>query len=322
MQLALDQARHSDLVRDKNPRVGAVVVDAHGQIVGQGFHHGSGTAHAEVVALGLAGDRAVGSTIYSTLEPCNATGRQGPCVDAIIQSGVTRVVFGQSDPNPVMAGGAESLHRAGIEVTSGVLAEQSRELNESWTFAQINQRPWIVWKTATTLDGFIAAADGTSKWITGESSRAMVQELRKGVGAIVTGTGTVLADNPQLTIRDSDEQPMRFVIGKREIPSDFHLASHAIQLNGEIDQAMQTIWQDHGVHKVLVEAGSGLSTSLWRAGLVDEGYWFQAPVIAGSGIPAIGDFGVTTLNETVRISNPRVERVGLDLLIHFRTRGE
>ena len=322
MTKALDEARTIELARDKNPRVGAVVVNSQGHIVGRGFHRGSGTAHAEVVALKQAGDAARGATVYSTLEPCNGQGMQGPCVQALVAAGVSHVVYAQRDPNTLMAGGESALRAAGIDVTSGVLADDAQALNESWTFAQRNERPWVKWKTATTLDGFIAASDGSSQWITGEDSRAMVQMLRSQVGAIVTGTGTVLADNPHLTVRDSDEQPLRLVIGTRPIPQDFHLADSAIQYSGDLNEVLTQLWREHGVHSVLVEAGQGLSASLWRKELVDEVFWFQAPLIAGSGVPAIGDFGVTTLDQALRISNPRIERVGLDLLIHFRTRGE
>ncbi|MEI6109400.1 MAG: bifunctional diaminohydroxyphosphoribosylaminopyrimidine deaminase/5-amino-6-(5-phosphoribosylamino)uracil reductase RibD, partial [Actinomycetes bacterium] len=175
MVRAIDLAQSVDLFRDRNPRVGAVVVSTSGEIVGEGFHQGSGTAHAEIVAVLQAGELAKRATLYCTLEPCNAQGKTGPCTQAIIDAGIANVVIGQHDPNSKMAGGELTLQTAGIKVESGVLESSARDLNLSWTFAQENNRPWVVWKTATTLDGFVAATDGSSKWITGEPARAQVQ---------------------------------------------------------------------------------------------------------------------------------------------------
>ena len=325
MKRAIELAQSVDLARDVNPHVGAVVVSASGEIVGEGFHRGSGTLHAEVDALNNAGDHAQGSTIYVTLEPCNGTGRQGPCAQALIDAGVATVVYGQQDPNDAMAGGAQALRDAGIDVVAGVLADECRELNASWTFAHTNGRPWVKWKTATTLDGFIAAVDGTSKWITGEPARSEVQNIRRSVGAIVTGTGTVLADNPAMTVRElsEDQQPLRVIVGARPIPSDLQImaGSHpAVTINDDLTNVINNLWLERKIHSVLIEAGSSLATSAWRAGLVDEVFWFQAPVIMGTGIPALADIGVSTVTEARRFTELAVNRVGLDLLIHFTTR--
>jgi len=327
MAQAVDLAAGVDLSRDVNPRVGAVIVSADGQVLSTGVHLGSGTDHAEVSALGQLGDLARGATAYSTLEPCAATGKRGPCTQALIEAGVARVVFGQADPNPKMTGGAQVLRDAGIEVVSGVLAEAASALNPSWNFAHEQNRPWVIWKTATTLDGYIAASDGSSKWITGEPAREVVQQIRATVGAIVTGTGTVLADDPQLTVRTlpADQQPIRVVVGNRSIYADarlLHGHSPARQTDADIAEVISNLWKVDGVHRVLVEAGAGLSTSLWRAGIIDEVYWFQAPAIAGSGTKVLGDIGVTSMPELMRFSQTQVNRVGLDVLVHFTTQGE
>ena len=325
MSHAIELATNADLTRDINPTVGAVIVDASGAVVGEGWHNGSGTAHAEVMAITQAGAKTKGATLYCTLEPCNAQGKTGPCVQAIISAGITKVVIGQRDPHQKMSGGSQTLIDAGIEVVDGVLTEQAKELNRSWNFAHENNRPWVIWKTATTLDGFVASADGTSKWITGEPARERVQELRASVGAIVTGTGTVLADDPLMTVRKFSEvdQPMRIVVGDRELPATAQIFSGAkpgVQLNGDLSEVISKLWNEHGVHRVLVEAGSHLSQSLWSADLVDEVYWFQAPVLLGAGKPAIGNFGVNTLANAPRFPDYQVDRVGLDLLVHFTTR--
>lgn len=325
MTQAIALAEQVDLSRNPNPRVGAVIVSASGEVLGTGAHLGSGTDHAEVVALKQAGELARGATVYSTLEPCAGTGKRPPCVEALIGAGVARVVFGQRDPNVEMSGGAKLLADSGVEVIEEVLADECTALNPSWTFAHEQGRPWVIWKTATTLDGFIAAADGTSKWITGDEAREFVQRLRGTVGAIVTGTGTVLADDPHLTVRELsvDQQPLRVVVGNRSIPDDANVLkadAQTLQTSADISEVISQLWQEHSIHRVLVEAGSGLATSLWRAGLVDEVYWFQAPAIAGEGIKVLADIGVQTMNDVLRFSQTDVNRVGLDVVVHFTTR--
>jgi diaminohydroxyphosphoribosylaminopyrimidine deaminase/5-amino-6-(5-phosphoribosylamino)uracil reductase len=325
MSRAIELASKVDLSRDINPTVGAVIVDASGTIVGEGWHNGSGTVHAEIMAIAQAGSKAVGATLYCTLEPCNAQGKTGPCAQTVIAAGITKVVIAQADPHRAMSGGVKTLQAAGIEVEVGLLQDSAIDLNASWNFAQENNRPWVIWKTATTLDGFVAAEDGSSKWITGEPARERVQEIRASVGAILTGTGTVLADDPLLTVRalPDDQQPLRVIVGDRELPANSQIftgTNPAIRMPGDLSKVITELWQEHGVHKVLVEAGSHVSQSLWSANLVDEVYWFQAPMILGSGKPAIGSFGVNTLANASRFPEYQVDRVGLDLLVHFTTR--
>ena len=325
MSRAIELASKVDLSRDVNPTVGAVIVDTDGNIVGEGWHNGSGTDHAEVMAIAQAESKAVGATLYCTLEPCNAQGKTGPCAQAVIAAGITKVVIGQADPHQAMSGGVKTLQDAGIEVEVGLMQEATKVINASWNFAQENNRPWVIWKTATTLDGFVAAEDGTSKWITGEPARERVQEIRASVGAILTGTGTVLSDDPLLTVRalPDAQQPLRVIVGDRDLPASAQIFTGevpAIRMAGDLAKVIAELWQLHGVHKVLVEAGSHVSQSLWSANLVDEVYWFQAPVILGSGKPAIGSFGVNTLANAPRFPEYQVDRVGLDLLVHFTTR--
>ena len=325
MSRAIELAGNVDLSRDINPRVGAVIVDTAGNVVGEGWHNGSGTDHAEVMAIAQAGTKSIGATLYCTLEPCNAQGKTGPCAQAVIAAGITKVVIGQTDPHQAMSGGVKTLQEAGIDLEVGVQQELATSLNASWNFAQTNNRPWVVWKTATTLDGFVAAEDGTSKWITGEPAREKVQEIRASVGAILTGTGTVLADDPLLTVRalTDEQQPLRVIVGDRDLPANSQIFTGdkpAIRMAGDLAKVITDLWKLHGIHKVLVEAGSHVSQSLWSANLVDEVYWFQAPMILGSGKPAIGNFGVNTLANASRFPEYQVDRVGLDLLVHFTTR--
>ena len=218
MQRAIELAAQSPDTRP-NPKVGCVIIDPTGQVVGEGFHEGAGTAHAEIVALDRAGEAARGATAVVSLEPCNHTGRTGPCAHALIAAGVARVVFAQSDDNGKAAGGAATLRAAGIQVTEGLMAEQARAVNPYWTFAAQQKRPYVIWKTAATLDGFVAAADGSSRWITGEAAREDVHRLRAEVDAVMVGTGTMLVDDPELTARIdgdlADQQPLRVVMGQR-----------------------------------------------------------------------------------------------------------
>lgn len=324
MQRAIELAKRADLSRDVNPAVGSVVVDVDGNIVGEGWHEGSGTLHAEMMAIKNAGDESRGATVYITLEPCANVGKQGACTTGLIEAGVARVVYGQSDPNPRMSGGAELLSAQDIEVVGGVLEAECSALNTSWTFAHTHGRPWVIWKTATSLDGFIAPLDKTRLQLTGEESRAYVQELRAQVGAVVTGTGTALSDDPLLTVRSlpDAQQPLRVIVGDRELPATLALFQGdkpAIQIKAELLQALETLWNEYGVHKVLLEAGQGLASAAWGKGLVDEVFWFQAPKILGEGLQVVGDFGLSSLDDAPRFSHLAVNRVGLDLLIHFLT---
>lgn len=311
-------------VVDANPRVGCVLVDADGVVVGEGFHHGAGTAHAEIEALRAAGNFAKGATAYVSLEPCNHFGRTGPCTQALIEAGVAKVVYAVADPNPQAAGGAETLRQAGVETQ--YLPLPAAELsNRTWLFAQRNRRPFVTWKFAATLDGRSAAADGTSQWITGVEARADVHRLRAQCGAIVVGTGTVLADDPRLTVRhpdgtDAETQPVRVVLGSRPIPPDarvFDDAAPTQVLSASPQQALEIIAQQ-GIHHVWLEGGPTLAASFLAANLVDEVVVYLAPALLGAGKPAVSDYGVTSIADLRRWQLADVQRFGDDIRLIIR----
>lgn len=299
-----------------NPRVGAVVV-ADGEVVGVGAHEQAGSAHAEVIALAAAGERARGADLFVTLEPCAHTGRTGPCVAAIIASGISRVVYATSDPNPVAAGGAELLRRAGIAVEGGVLADRAHDLNRGWFHSLQTGRPHVTWKMAATLDGRTAAVDGSSKWITGTAARADVQRLRAEVDAIITGTGTVLADNPRLDVRDRGDirQPLAVVIGDRAIPADFHLAGRALRFPQQDPSTVLKELHDQGVLSVLLECGPTLAGAFMRAGAIDRGVLYLAPKLLGDGAGLLGSLGIESISDARRLRIVDSTVVGDDVRI-------
>ena len=322
MRRALDLAALGPAA-DPNPRVGAVVTATDGRVVGEGFHRGAGHPHAEVEALAAAGQNANGGTAWVTLEPCDHTGRTGPCSRALLDAGVTRVVYGQADPNPRAAGGAGRLRAGGVAVEGGVLAEDARELNQAWTFAVTRGRPRLVWKFAATLDGRCAAADGTSQWITGPAARADVHQLRAESGAILVGTGTVLADNPSLTVRRPDgtsaeRQPLRVVMGSRVLADTARVldtAAQTVQLRERDPARALQILADRGIRQVWLEGGPTLAGAFLTAGLVDEVVAYLAPALLGSGPPAVGDLGISTIADVLRLHPYEITTLGPDLRV-------
>lgn len=325
LRAALDLAAHGP-VADANPRVGAVITDASGQVVGGGYHRGAGSPHAEVVAIEAAGRAARGGTAYVTLEPCAHRGRTGPCTDALLAAGVTRVVFAQTDPNPAAGGGADELRAAGVEVVSGLLQADAEALNTAWAFAVRHARPMVTWKLACSLDGRSAAADGTSQWITGPAARADVHDLRATCDAILIGTGTALADNPALTVRHPDgslrdRQPLRVVMGERAIPSGaalldenaptVHLTTH------DPAEALKTLWEKD-IRHVLLEGGPTLAAAFVRAGLVHDVVAYIAPVLLGDGAAAVAGLGIPTITGALRLEPVEVTCLGPDVRIHAR----
>ncbi|MGN6751574.1 MAG: bifunctional diaminohydroxyphosphoribosylaminopyrimidine deaminase/5-amino-6-(5-phosphoribosylamino)uracil reductase RibD [Intrasporangium sp.] len=310
---------------DPNPRVGCVLVDPEGHLVAEGFHRGAGSPHAEADALAGAGERARGCTAYVTLEPCAHTGRTGPCAPALVAAGVERVVYGQADPNPRAAGGAEVLRRSGIDVTGACLAEEATALNERWARTVRLGRPLVTWKFAATLDGRSAAADGSSRWITGPEARADVHGLRATRDAVLVGTGTVLADDPRLTVRDGagrplDGQPLRAVIGTSEVPAGARLHQEpgpvATMATRDPEEALECLWEK-GIRDVWLEGGPTLAAAFLRAGLVDEVYAYLAPALLGAGTAAVGDLGITTMAGIRRLSTKDVRLLGPDVRIHL-----
>ena len=294
-----------------NPMVGAVVVKD-GTVVGEGYHTRFGAPHAEVEALRAAGERARGSTVYVTLEPCSHVGKTPPCVDALIAAGVARVVAATRDPSPMAAGGAERLRAAGIDVTFEVEADAARELNAPFFHALVSDRPWVSLKLALSIDGAIADASRGPAWLTGKKARREVHRLRAGSDAVAVGLGTVRADNPELTVRDVPPPrvaPARVVFTRRgELPLASELAraateiptivvaesvdlAHARRLKGlgvevvaatSLEEAMRALKQ-RGIRSMLAEGGAALTGALLGANLVDRLIIFQAPVLLGAG---------------------------------------
>ena len=310
MKRALILAVSPDVPRGPNPRVGCVLLAPDGEIVGEGHHRGAGTEHAEVDALAKAGDAARGATAVVTLEPCDHSGRTGPCTQALIGAGVARVVYAQTDPNPVAAGGAAVLRAAGLDVEGGLFAAQAMALNETWTFAVAEGRPFVTWKSAATLDGRVAAADGTSRWITSAAARAEVHDLRAEVDAVMVGTGTVVADDPQLTVRDEEgamadvPQPLRVVVGMRDLPAGARVldgSTPSLQLRTRDPQEVLRSLHEREVRHVLLEGGPRLAAAFVRAGLVDRVVAYVAPALLGSGPSALGDAGMSGIGDALRL---------------------
>ncbi|WP_426592017.1 bifunctional diaminohydroxyphosphoribosylaminopyrimidine deaminase/5-amino-6-(5-phosphoribosylamino)uracil reductase RibD [Cellulomonas sp. McL0617] len=309
-----------------NPRVGAVLRSPSGDVIGEGWHRGAGTAHAEVAALvdaSARGTDTVGATAVVTLEPCNHTGRTGPCSEALIAAGVGRVVVSVVDPNPVAAGGAQRLREAGVDVTTGVLADEGRAVLGAWLASVERGRPFVTLKLATSLDGRIAAADGSSRWITSEVSRHHAHDLRAEVGAIVVGTGTALADDPSLTARNAagelhGDQPLRVVVGHRDIPAGARLRGPGGELLTVRTHDPAEVLAEltaREVRHVLVEGGPTVAAAFVRAGLVDEVHAYVAPVLLGAGPPALADLGITSIGAAVRLTTRSVLPLGPDVLI-------
>jgi len=309
-----------------NPQVGCVLVDAAGTIVAEGWHHGAGTAHAEVDALTKLGGTAAGLTAVVTLEPCNHQGRTGPCAEALIAAGITRVVYAVSDPGMNSGGGSERLRGAGVDVIASVAQAEAEEFLHSWLTAAQLQRPHVTVKWASTLDGRAAAADGTSQWITGTAARQHVHEQRARADAIVVGTGTVLADDPSLTARgDGGEllqwQPQPVVLGRREIPADAQLRHHPKplrQLDGRDLTAALSALFEAGIRRVFVEGGPTIASAFVAAGLADELFIYLAPKLLGGPQVALGELGISTIAEAKDLSITELRRLGNDVLIVAR----
>jgi len=308
-----------------NPQVGCILLDDAGNAIAEGWHRGAGTPHAEVDALRQLGGRRAHTAIV-TLEPCNHTGRTGPCALALIEAGIRRVVYAVDDPGATSGGGAERLRAAGVEVVEGVHEAEVRRFLEWWLVAQQRGRSWVTVKWASTLDGRAAAADGSSQWITGPEARADGHRLRANADAILTGTGTVLADDPALTARDAEgallpQQPVPIVIGSRAVPADARLREHPAGLVEAGDRPLDAVLRDsyeRGQLRVLVEAGPRLTSSVLREGLADELHVYLAPALLGGPGLAVGELGLGTIGEAMRLSLTTVRRLGDDLALDLR----
>jgi diaminohydroxyphosphoribosylaminopyrimidine deaminase/5-amino-6-(5-phosphoribosylamino)uracil reductase len=289
MRLAVDTACTARLRSRPNPWVGAVVVAQNGEVF-TGATLEPGNAHAEIVALNAAAHHAQDSTLFSTLEPCNHTGRTGPCTQAIIDAGVSRVVVGTLDPDSKVSGsGVQQLRDAGLTVEVGVLEQEVKQQLAAYLHHRATGRPFVVLKMASTIDGRIAAADGSSKWITGETARKRVHQLRAESDAIVVGAGTVRADDPSLTVRDADgPSPRRIVLGTIDASAKVHPCT---QWTGTLPDLLDTLGKE-GVVQLLVEGGARVAASFHRERLINQYIMHIAPVIAG-GDDAAGVFAGT-----------------------------
>lgn len=325
MRRAFDAARLGP-ERGINPRVGCVLVSRDGDVLAVGHHRGAGTPHAEVDALSqVSVEDARGSTAIVSLEPCNHTGRTGPCADALLAAGVSRVVYPVSDPGDASSGGAAKLRATGVDVEGGLLAEDGEAVLGSWLVAARLGRPWVTAKWAQSLDGRAAANDGSSQWITGSEARADVHFERSLADGIAVGTGTVLADNPALTARTGDglyeHQPIPVVFGRRPVPADAALLDgphEAILRDGTDLAADLASLPGQGIRTLFVEGGPTLVSALLAADLVDELLVYQAPLLLGGQRRAIEDIGVATLTDARRWQFAQVEQLGSDLKIRAR----
>ncbi|MGK9220679.1 MULTISPECIES: bifunctional diaminohydroxyphosphoribosylaminopyrimidine deaminase/5-amino-6-(5-phosphoribosylamino)uracil reductase RibD [unclassified Microbacterium] len=324
MARALELARRGP--RSRNPQVGAVILSPAGDVIAEGWHHGAGTAHAEVDALShLAPGAARGATAVVTLEPCNHTGRTGPCSEALIAAGVARVVYALDDPGDVESGGGDRLRAAGVSVESGLMAPEAHALLDSWLTARRLGRPHVTIKWAQSLDGRAAAADGTSQWITGAEARADVHVRRAQADAIVVGSGTLLADDPALTARDGDAlhpaQPVPVVIGTADIPDGAAIRRHpheAIHYRTRDLRAVLDDLHERGLHRVFVEGGPTLASAFLAAGLADRVLVYLAPTLLGGPRLALGEIGVPTISRQRRLAVEQVDTLGSDLLVVAR----
>lgn len=352
MSRALRLARRGLYTAHPNPRVGCVLVRGD-RVVGEGWHRRTGEAHAEINALAAAGDAAAGATAYVTLEPCSHHGRTPPCAEALIEAGVSSVVAAMADPNPKVAGdGLERLRSAGVSVASGLMREQAAALNEGFISRVSRGRPFVRLKIAASLDGRTAMASGESQWITGEAARRDVQRLRAASGAVMTGIGTVVDDDPSLTVRDASvdtggRRPLRVVVDSAlRISADARLfaatgpvavictddaARGALEEAGaavirvasadgrvDLDAALGELARLE-VNDVLVEAGPTLAGGLLSAGLVDELVIYQAPHMMGSETRGMAlTAGWQRLGQRMSLEITDLRKVGEDLRITAR----
>ncbi len=313
--------------RGANPQVGCVLLAEDGTVLAEGWHRGAGSPHAEVAALAtLPPGAARGATAIVTLEPCNHHGRTGPCAEALIEAGVGRVVYSVDDPGPVSSGGAARLRGAGIDVAGGLLRSEGEALLGDWLPAARLGRPVVTVKWASSLDGRAAASDGSSQWITGPAARHDVHLRRAAADAIAVGTGTVLADDPSLTARDTDgtllpTQPIPVVFGARATPADAAVRRHPhepVFADGSDLPAQLAELHRRGIRSLFVEGGPTLASAFIAAGLADELLVYLAPVLLGGPQLALGELGIASIDEALRLELASVERLGDDLLVVAR----
>lgn len=351
MKRALKLSKKGLCLTCPNPMVGAVIVKD-GQIIGEGWHRGPGTPHAEIVALKACLTDPKGATMYVTLEPCNHYGRTPPCSEAIIKAGIGEVIYAIADPNPVAGGGGKRIERAGIKTRAGLGRKEAIELNRKFLHFCLTGRPWVIMKAAMSLDGKIATAGGESQWITSERSRKLVHKLRAEVNAVLVGSGTLLADDPRLNNRinnGSSRQPLKLLLdSKLQLTKEHRIVSEQPEnlivfctaeapkdkeenLRGlgvriirqetagmvNLAEALASLGR-LGVQSVLIEGGSTVFTSFWELGLVNEYYLFYGSFFIGGDLASgvLRGKGIKSLVEAERLKVESVKRLGPDILIH------
>jgi diaminohydroxyphosphoribosylaminopyrimidine deaminase/5-amino-6-(5-phosphoribosylamino)uracil reductase len=315
-----------------NPQVGAVILDPAGLVVSEGWHKGAGSDHAEVMSLehfaeNFPGVSLKNHTAVVTLEPCNHVGRTGPCALALIEAGVSRVIFASADPGDQSSQGSQTLKDAGIEVIPGVLLKQAEEQNRVWLGSKRLGRPFVTLKWASTLDGRSAASDGTSQWISGPDSRADTHSRRTNADSILVGTSTAIADDPELTARRPDgnyfeNQPIRIVLGESVIPNNLRLfndRAKTIQIQTrDLNDALRQLWAQ-GIKHVFVEGGPKLASAFVAAKLVDEFIVYLSPMLLGGPNMALGQIGITSIEDAARLEVLETKQLGNDIFIRARS---
>ncbi|QLL23831.1 bifunctional diaminohydroxyphosphoribosylaminopyrimidine deaminase/5-amino-6-(5-phosphoribosylamino)uracil reductase RibD [Actinobacteria bacterium IMCC25003] len=311
-------------VSTPNPNVSAAIYGADGSLISDGFHNRKVSVdHAEVVALKKAGSAARGATMVVSLEPCAHTGTTPPCVQAIIDAGISKVIYAVADPNPLAAGGAQKLADAGIAVEYRESAELTF-VQRAWLHKERTGRPLMVWKVATTLDSKVAASDGTSQWITGPESRDDVQLLRAQSDAILIGTNTALVDNPHLIPRGHEARPVRVICGEQEVPATnkvFDNQARTITVKSKSVPELMKVLSDEGFNQVFVEAGPTLGSALMASGNIDELIIYQAPKMLGAGKEFVSHLGISTLEDHIELELLSVQPFGSDIKSHYLVKG-
>ena len=332
MALALQLASKGRHTVRANPMVGCVIA-LDGKILAQDYHREFGKGHAEVNALAQLSGNAHGSTLYVTLEPCSHHGKTPPCAKALIASGARKVIISMLDPNPLVSGnGVKMLEDAGIEVAVGLLESEARILNRGFIKRMQNGMPFVTSKIAMSLDGKTAMANGESKWITSEPARIDVHKLRQDNQAILTGSGTVLKDNPSLTVRlpNNSTTPLRVVIDSNNQITDKNLKifsedAETLLINsdncrpaqsGKVDLKFALLkLGEMGINTVLLEAGSGLNGAMQEAGLIDELIIYTAPVLLGSKATSMMQLPINNMNNRVKLKITNCRQIGIDMKI-------
>lgn len=311
-------------VSTPNPNVSAAIYSEQDSLIASGFHNRKVSPdHAEIIALKSAADSARGATLVVSLEPCAHTGSTPPCTQAIIDAGIAKVIYAVNDPNPVAAGGAEVLRAAGIEVEYSSSAHLEF-LQRAWLHKIKSSRPLMIWKIATTLDGKVAASDGTSQWITSSHAREDVQLLRAQSDAILIGTNTAIVDNPNLIPRGHSARPVRIICGEQEVAPESHVfdeEARTVLVKSKSIPDLMTLLTKEGFNQVLVEAGPTFGSALLASGKIDELMIYQAPKVLGSGKNFVGNLGITTLNDHLELELLSTQQCGSDIKSHYRVKG-